>query len=326
MATLEDLTNELLAWIPSMPILLAQKTIQRSWQEVRARRQWSFLLDDGILFAPGEVTSGSFSVTQFSASAQADADAITALASLTNPAITLRQIRFAGGPLYEITSYDTGTGAMVLKRVYREATNTATTYSCYRAYYGPPIKDDGNEATDFLRWTAIVDPSNSYWFTNLYGTRQEIELSDPQRSFSGQPFGMYAFDTSTNTVPRYEMWPHPTSERAYRAVYQKRGTDLAAGESLPVAVPDELVLERALARSCNWAKTNVGVFPQLKGVGWGDAAIEHQRNYMDILKRAERDDEEGFMQYWLLRDLPSQGFPFNATYLATHDVSWGWEM
>jgi hypothetical protein len=320
MATLEDLRNELLTWIPDMPLLLAEKTIQRSWAEVRARRQWSFLLDDGILFTPGQISSGSFSVTQFSTTVQADADAIIALASLANPMITLREIRFAGGPIYEISSYDDITGVLTLSRAYRESTNATSEYSVYRCYYGPPILNDGSEGTDFLRWVAIYDPTNAYWFTKLAGTAQELNFYDPQRAFSGQPFGMYSITSSSNNVPRFEMHPHPLSERAYRAVFQRRGIDILAGAEFPPAIPEELILERALARGCNWAKTNIGVFPRLAKVGWGDSAIEHQRNYIDILKRAERDDEEACMQYWLLRDLPTQGFPYNGTFIATHDV------
>lgn len=321
MPTLEDLRNELLAHIDVIPLLLAEKLIQRAWAEIRARRQWSFLLSNGILFSPAEINTGTFSVSQFSTTAQADAAAITALSSVSNPLITLRQIRFAGGPLYEIAAYDSITGILTLARTYREETNTARAYACYRAYYGPPIKDDGVEETDFLRWVSIIDPSTTYWFTKLGGTRQELQMIDPNRASSGIPFGMYAFKSdSTTKVPRFEMWPHPLSERAYIADYQKRGTDLLSGESLPPQVSDDLVLERALVRACNWAKINMGRYSSLKGVGWGDAAIEHQRNYIDLLKRAERDDEEAVQQYWILRDLPRQGFPYNASYIAQHDV------
>jgi hypothetical protein len=325
LSTLEDLTAELKSHIDVLPILLCEKLIQRAWAEIRTRRHWSFLLADGILFTPGEINTGTFSVTQFSTAVQASAAAITALTPLSNPVITLRQIRFAGGPLYEIASYNGGTGAMVLKRAYRESTNTLSAYACYRAYYGPPIKDDGSEETDFLRWVAICDPSTNYFFVKLAGTAQELQLIDPNRAFSGLPYGMYSIPSNTTTkVPRWEMHPHPNFERAYLAVYQKRGVDLLAGESLPPAISDELVLERALVRACNWAKINMGRHASLKGVGWGDAAIEHQRNYIDMLKRAERDDEEACQQYWLLRDLPHIGFPYNASFIANHDVGFGW--
>jgi hypothetical protein len=322
MPTLEDLTNELLAHVQDLPPLLAGKLVQRAWSEVRSRRHWSFLLADGQLFSPAEINTGTFSVTQFSATAQADADAITALASVSNPAITTRQSRFAGGPLYEISAYNPGTGAMTLNRIYREESNSSSTYSVYRAYYGPPLLDaTGVEDTDFLRWVAITDPANSYWFTRLYGTRQELDLIDPQRASTGSfPFGMYSFKTNSSGVPRFEMWPHPVAERSYRAVYQKRGTNLEEGESLPPQIPEDLILTRALARACNWAKMNVGVYPTLRGVGWGDAAIEHQRNYLDLLKRAERDDEEAFLQYWLLRDMPAQAFPYDSNWLQYHDA------
>ena len=321
MATLEDLRNELLSWVQPLPLLLAEKMIQRAWAEIRSRRHWSFLLSTGQLFTPGEISTGTFSVTQFSATAQADAAAITALSSISNPAMTSRQIRFAGGPVYEISAYNAGTGLLTLSRIYREPTNPSNSYSLFRAYYGPPLLDStGVEDTDFLRWVAITDHQNSWRFTKLHGTQQELDLKDPQRAASGEPLGMYAIQVSSADIPRFEMWPHPLSERPYKAVYQKRGTDLTSGESLPPQVPDELVLERALVRACNWAKTNMGVFPALKGVGWGDAAIEHQRNYIDLLKRAERDDEEAYLQYWIMRDIPP--FLFGLEYLVDHNEYW----
>lgn len=318
MATLEDLRNEILAWVPPMPILLAEKEVQRAWDYIRMRRQWGFLMADGQLFTPAQITTGTFSVTQFSSTIQADATAITALAGLTNPVITLRQIRFSGGPLYEISSYVDGTGVMTLNRQYEEATNTSISYALYRAYYGPPIVNSTSvQSTDFLRWTSIVDPANNWWFTSLRGTWEQLELMDPNRASSGQPFAMFAMPFNSSNIPRFEMWPHPLSERAYRAVWQRRGADLTSGEFLPPQIPDEMLSSRILVRTAMWAKMNVGTFPQLAKTNWSDVQKENKDNFKDLFNRASIADEEAVQQYWLLRDLPYP--PLGLEWLINHD-------
>jgi len=266
---------------------------------------------EGVLFSPGLISSGSFTLTQFSITAQADATAIAALSSISNPAITKRQIRFgSGGPIYNISAYNTGTGALTLDRIYRESSGSGTSYQLYRCYYGTPEDGAGTEVTDFERYNSIYNPTISSYFVGINMPRDLLNKRDPKSSAtSNNPYYMFSYKSDSNNQPLWEMWPHPTSSKAYICSYQKRGDLLADSDVLPPTVPDQLVLERAYYYGCDWAFKNSSRLPELKGINWLLQKAVHQKTYSNISNRepglleiAHRQDEELFPQNIVVMD------------------------
>src|SRR6185437_500585 len=96
--TYQELTSELAGRLPGLSPFLAQRFVERAWQDVRNRRLWSFLLVDGAVVCPPQITAGTATIDQFSQTVTMSADATTALTPYLNgtPLLTQMQIRFGG--------------------------------------------------------------------------------------------------------------------------------------------------------------------------------------------------------------------------------------
>jgi hypothetical protein len=314
--TLEQLWNELIARVPSLDPGYAPKLIQRAWSDVRNLRSWSFLIGNGVLFSPGVITTGAAAVTQFSSTVTFNAAAIAVLNGISNPVLTLRQFRVGGGPIYSIAGLDASfaaNGIAKLDRPYLEATNAAAGYQCYRCYYGAPLvtvtaangTQTTTETSDFLRYRAIYNPSTLQRF-RLYGTVEELNMMDPKRVTSGNPWALYTHASTVNTY--YEMYPQPLAAQSYICTYQKRGTDLTTGESLPAVISDELILERAYGFACVWAESAKGRIKELQGSNWMALAAASNGVYQDRLREASLRDEDLMRQNGVFDDLPYWGY------------------
>ena len=212
--TFSELSREIAGSIPGLSPFLAQKFVNRAFRDVRESRLWSWNVAETALLAPAQLTTGTVSVTQYSATVTADAAAATAWQGLgmTIP-ITSRQFRVGTGPLYNISAFD-GNNTITLDRIYGAATAIGAAYNIYKAYYAGP----GN----LLRWTSIVDPTNNYYFSpkNLHWTREEVDRRDPFRGALGTPIGMASYKLQT-------------SAGAVGAPFQVRGSGPAPGASGP---------------------------------------------------------------------------------------------
>lgn len=87
---LADYSAELLGWLPSLDVGLANLLVNRAWRDIREARLWSWLRGTGVLVAPQNITTGKASVVQFSLTVTLDTAANAALNNLSNPIITLR--------------------------------------------------------------------------------------------------------------------------------------------------------------------------------------------------------------------------------------------
>lgn len=321
MATYESLWNELLEHQSLLSPLLGQRLVNRAWRDIRDARHWSFQMANGWLYSPAPVTAGSASVTQFSATVTLNATASTAVTGLTVPLISKRQFRALAGPIYSIVAVDFSIPTAVtltLDRLYLEATNAAAAYSLTRIFYGPPLDANGAEVTDFLRYRRVYDPVDAYNLT-LDWSADELDYADPQRSSSGQPYIVATRGSDSATQPIYELWPSPFIERGYLVVYQRRGVDLATGDSLPPTVSDELVLQRALWLSCQWAQTQTD--PRFRGINWPFIMQGHDIRYRELLKKAELQDEEQQIQNLLTPENSGQIFPVDSNFIQSHAFS-----
>jgi hypothetical protein len=307
--TFKELYRELEGNFPGSNEFLAQFWLNRAWSDIRNSRQWSFLRDEGIYFTPASISTGTFSVTVASATVTASASARTALNNLSNPVITKRQIRFNSGPIYGIASLDASfasNGLMTLDRLYREPTNSSITYQVYRCYFGPPENSIGTEATDFLRFNSIYQPSVPRYFKpGIIKSLEWLNMTDPNRTQVGQyPCYMVPRKYDSSNQPVFEMWPHYITAEPFIISYQKRGVDLSTdSETLPSIIPDNLILERANFYGCGWAAKNVNKVPELKGINWTIIGERHNKTYSNLdrsnpglLEQIQTIDEEQSLQ------------------------------
>lgn len=319
MASYIDFYSELMGYVPKMSIELAKTIVNRAYKDVRESRFWSFLIAYTVLEAPGIITAGSASVTQYSTSVTLNAAASTAVTGLSNPLLTLRQFRQSSGTIYNITAADfTAPAAVVLTidQPYLEATNATASYQIYRCYYTPPT-------SDFKKWSSIVCPAQAYAFRSVAWTRKEIDRIDPQRASQGQPEYMATYKLikvgSDVYVPGFEMWPHPTSNLGYFAAYEKAGTDFVANsDTLPPQVSRETLMYRARYLCYEWAEANKGRHQELQATNWLGLRVSIERDYQKSLLSDQKTDEETFLQNWVTHDYSNQLGPYDSNWMQTH--------
>jgi hypothetical protein len=231
------------------------------------------------------------------------------------PALSTRQFRVGGGPIYNITAFD-AVNTLTLDRVYAEQSTAAGQYQIYQCYYPAPV-------SDFLRWMDVMDPINQYRFRrrNLYRTKEEVDRIDPGRGSQTEPIWMAAYKYDATGTPMFEMWPHPIQALGYQVVYQRRGVDLTATQQLPAAIPEAMLLERAKSYASLWAMTNQGTHPELAAVRWDTLMAVQNKAYMDMLAKAKTNDEEAYPQN-LSKDEDSSilSGPIDAAFMQSHDL------
>ena len=312
MPTFAEVWPELLGRLPNLDTGYAPKLVQRAWADIRNYRPWSFLMSQGVLFSPASIGSGAVSVTQFSVTVTFDATARAALSGVTNPLLTKRQFRVAGGPVYSLIAADASfaaNGIATLDRPYKETTNATASYTVFRAYYGTPEVttfdssgvDTTTETTDFLRYRAIFNPATGQRF-KLYGTQEELNARDRFRVSGGNPLGLFTRSATAGGVPTYEMWPYPLSQQSYLATFQRRGTDMSNTESLPDVISVEMLLERAAYHGCLWSEAQKGSIPALAKTDWIRLAAVHNADYMERIAEAALRDEDLMRQNALYHD------------------------
>jgi hypothetical protein len=285
-----DYQGMLRGWCDRIDPNLAPKLINYAWRDIRDARVWSFLVAEGAWVAADRITSGHVSVTNNSATVQADATAQAALnAAAANPPLTDRQFRLVNGLIYNIQAYNSGTGVITLDRPFEETTTASGQYQVYRCYYTPP-------SADFKRLLSIVDPIMVQQL-ELHQTRQHLDYIDPQRASQTTPRVVAGFrDTSTNE-PRFEMWPHPLSAQAYGVIYEKLGQDFSADDdSLPDVIPEQLLMERAYFYGFRWLLGNLDKANKGQAVGITQSIEICNANYERLLQRAKVEDEDIYPQ------------------------------
>lgn len=298
------LWSEIKGTYPKLSTFLAKRFINRARRDIYKSHQWGFLKAEGVLYTPSVITAGTFSVTQFSSQVVADATAITALDNLSSPLLTSRQIRFSSSAPYNILTVDplfSTNGILTLDRPVNDSTNPSISYQVYRCYFGPPDDGTGSPTTDFLRYNSIYDPTLSRHFHQpLPLARELLSRRDPQRQTFNNPSYLFVYKSASDGTPLFEMWPHFLSPRTFLCSYQRRGTDLLLDtDTLPLIIPDELVLERAHYYACIWADSMKSIYQELKGTNWTLLATLHNKAFSNISNRdpgllqlAQVEDEE----------------------------------
>ena len=328
-----DYYSDLMGFIPKLSVELAKKLVNRARTDIYGSRLWSFLVVESQLTAPALINAGGATFTQYSTTVVGDAIASAAWTGLSNPIITLRQIRNGGGPIYSIVAADFTNPfavALTLDRPYQETTIVDAQYSMYRCYYTPL---DANQAptADFVKWVSIFDPINGYALKLNY-TQSWLNRVDPLRGDVGQPYRVCTYKTINNVfgdpIHYYELWPHPTFNVGYRVFYQRGGLDFRLpSDSLPSELPTELLEVRSRYRAYEWAEANKGVHPELQKTNWLAMRMalmnpRDQASYPALLAQAKKDDEERFQVNFVEKSYPEMRFPIDSDFLQAHEWSW----
>lgn len=296
---------------------LAKTLVQRAHRDILEARSWSFLWEEGVLQAPAAITEGTVTVTQFSNQVTADATAKALLDAVTlDIPLGRRQFRVSStGRIYNIDSYDTGTGVLTLKENYSEASATDTAYSVFQCYYRPPTVDN---AVDFLRFVTVRDMDNGR-LLRLGVSKRDLDRRDPQRSSTEPPVCVANYKADASGDPLFELWPLPTAARAYLCTFVRRGKELTADtDTLIYPLTDELLTTRSQYHLAHWAEMTKGMEPTLRATDWRFLMGELNSRYERLLLNCKKQDDEIMTQN--VKDSERRlAWPPSASWLQTHD-------
>lgn len=328
MASLDTAAGELIGGFPGLDILVARNLVNKAWRDICEEGLWSWLTADGPLAVPNAVTAGLATVTNGSPLVLGDATAAAAwvpLALAIPPLASAvlgqgRQFRIGtGSPTYNIISFD-GVNTLTLDRDYAESTLTAN-YQIYRCYYAPP-------SSDFLRYMSITNIAFAYAIVGKFLTfnQEQLNRMDPQRGATGDAYILSSYKAAADGSPVHELWPAPVNGNPYVAVYQRRGLDLTPANvtpavDLPVTVSKSLLSARAEYRAALWAVKNVNRYRDLAGVNWLAVRKAAKYEYDSEIIKARRQDFEIFKNTWIAPKGGYLGFPADAAFMQSHDVS-----
>ena len=304
----QDMVAELRGAVPKISITFCPTLINRAYRDIREANLWSFLLYESSWITPPLISTGTMTANQGSSSVTFDANAIAAInaAQLTSTysLITQRQLRSsAAGGIYNIIAYNPTTGAATLDRPYADQSfGAGLSYQLYQLYYAALY-------SDHLTYLTITNPS-MFLSLDLTATRSTIDLTDPQRSWyefptKAVPLGIdyrgqgTATPSATLNYPLYELWGQPVSPFTYQCYAIRRGVDLVnPADTLPVQIPQELVLARAKYYAYEWAEANKDLSPRSVGPDFKFLMGATMALYTKLLTLYRKQDKE-FCDNWL---------------------------
>jgi hypothetical protein len=326
---LDQFAGELIGGFPGLDILVARNLVNKAWQDIREEGLWSWLTAEGPLAVPIPVTAGLATVTNGLATVVGNGAASTAwqAVALANPPLASpnlgqgRQFRFgiSGSPVYNIIGFD-GVSTLTLDRIFAEPTSTGQ-YQILRFYYAPP-------SSDFLRYMSITNIAFAYSIVNKFLTfnQEQLNRMDPQRGSFGDAYILSSYRTAADGTPVHELWPTPVNANPYVAIYQRRGlamtpTGVTPAVDYPATLSTSLLMSRAEYRAALWAAKNVNRYRDLAGINWFSIRKEAKATYDNDLVIARRQDFEIFKNTWIAPKGHYLGFPVDAAFMQTHDVS-----
>lgn len=300
-----SMAAELVGSLPKLPYTYALTLINRAWKEIRESGLWSFNLYEQSWITPPIINAGTVAVTQGLNTLTFDATAIAAInaAQAAQPysLITTRQFRIAVGGIYNLVTYNPGTGAATLDRIWGD-TGGQLAYTIYQVYYVPQF-------ADHLRWMSVRNPIMFLWL-NLTMTREELDARDPQRLWYAWPTDVVPWGRDTRTgsstlgYPLYELWGQPVNPFTYQCYGLRKGTDLVnPGDTLPSAVGEDCVLARTRWYAYEWAEANKDMAPRASGPDFRFLMEKADKDYIRLRTMYRRQDRELVDNWFSIRGL-----------------------
>lgn len=304
---------ELRGSVAKLPFAFTGTLVNRSYRTIRTNNLWSFNLFESSWISPAMVSIGTVTTTQGLATLTFDATAISAInaSQIANPYsfITQRQFRNSqAGGIYSIISYNSVSGAATLDRIFADPGGAGQSYQLYQVYYAAPF-------ADFRTWLSVRNPQ-MFIDMDLTTTRSEIDAMDPQRTWYQFPTRVvpYGIDirgqgTSTPSAtlgyPLFELWGQPIQPFVYQCYGIRNGADLVnPADTLPLQIPEELVMARARDYAYEWAEANKDMSPRSTGPDYKYLRGATMDDYKKLLQKYRQLDKD-FIDNWLTAREPA---------------------
>lgn len=301
------IVGKVLLRCPAASQLLARDWVNDAFRRVAERRSWSWLTKQSQFIMNAVVTTGTVTCTRGSTTVTGSGTAFTS----THIG---RQFRVTSTyPIYTISNVTNGPpNILTLDNAWGGASLSGASYEIYNAY--------GTVPTDFNYFVTIWDP-NFNWQLHRNIAQTELNVWDAQRSNRGQAYLTSFRDYASTGLPRYEIWPHVTSDYVLPYLYVSRATDLEdSGASLPTYLRGDVLLEMALAEAAKWP----GPSEDKKNPYFNlNLAKMHETKAEFMIAELERQDDEVSMQNYIVSytTMPWAPLPFgDANWLQRHAI------
>jgi hypothetical protein len=263
--------------------LLAQQWVRDTYEDVCRKHPWSWLRAEGEILT-NDAKSGTVTVTRNSMTV-VGVGLMFALADVD------RQFRLPSAPVYTITAVDVGLNRATLDRVYGGPSATAVQGVILDAYVTMP--------EDFARWLVVADPTNR-WQLHWWITEEELNLWDPERSITMQPWALVSRRLSrtaaTNGRIQYELWPYTLLARNYPYYYIRQPAPLSDDSYFEgsLRMSGDLLLQGALVEAAEWPGTEDRKNPYFNL----NLAQRKREQFERRTAELELRDEEIYLTWW----------------------------
>lgn len=297
--------SEIRGSVPKLSINFAQSLVNRAWRQVRESNLWSFNLFESSWITPPLINAGTVTAVQGS-------NTLTFDPTIANPAIlaaqaaqpyspiTIRQFRVGIGGIYNIITYNFGTGVATLDRIFADPGGTNISYQIYQVYYTAPY-------ADHRAWLSVRNPQ-MFIDLDLIRTRAQIDSMDPQRSWYQFPTCVVPFGrderpgSATLGYPLFELWGQPVAPFTYQCYGVRNGLPFTLPtDTVPQPLDEELILCKARAYAYEWAEANKDMSPRSSGPDFRFLIGAVEKEFRDMKVTYRRQDRELVLNWFINR-------------------------
>ena len=312
--TIRQITGRVLLRCPMLSPLLATDFLRDAWRKLANRkRAWSWLTATSQMVFPNEMTTGTVTVTLNSNQVVGDA---TASAAWTAALVGLQFRIGVNAPIYTVIAFD-GVSTLTLDQVWGSTTQAAIGYEIYAAYQTMPA--------DFVSFQTCWDPSLAWrlWANTI--TQADLNMLDPQRATSGNPYACVFrdFDPTGLTSPpraRYEIWPHRKSAYVLPFIYVKQFVDVDDSTfTLPYLIQGDILVQGALAEVAQWPGPDLDHRnPYFNPVLARDHELKFERGIAELERQDDNVFEQDVTYQTSTAGLPMAPWPIDSRFMQSH--------
>lgn len=262
-------------------------------------RVWSWAFAENQIEIPDAYQTGTITLTQGSAT-------VTGLDTVWTSSLENLQLKVLNN-MYTISTVTSNT-ELTIDRQWARTTTSGNPYTIVKALYTVP--------SDFRGWYTVIDPTNNWriWYNF---TARDIDRYDPARTSTGNPavVASSTYDAVTG-LPRFEVWPHQLTAKAFRFLYYKVHADISRNQDLPEGVRGNAIVKGALSDLCRWP----GVASQPNMMFSLKLADYYEAEFQREVGEMARNDQEIYMTdlWYDSTDLPYA--PLDAKFYQTHSI------
>ena len=288
--------------------MLAKQIVNQRYASILDLRSWAGLRAEGTIEIAAPITTGTCSAVQGSASV------VFAGASLTS-AVIGRQLKINNqAPILDILAFDVPSQTATVSPAWPLANATANQFTIATIYITMP--------SDFKQFLIMVDPIRQ-WQLRTNVVASEINAWDPARTYVGDPWTIADLSFSSTGIPRYELWPGPSTQRGLTYIYQKQGAELVNETDMPIyPLRGTELFKGALADLTKWPGT--ADVPNPLFANAAQLYPVYEADFQTQISHLERQDDDLYLSSWILDRYGNLPYaPYDSKWMQNHAVPAG---